>query len=211
MELQFFIILFGWGSKIKFNTPQIMEPSQALKNVEESMSLSVEQMTHEFAGVRTGKASPALVENIDVHVAAYGSQMKLKGLAVITTPEPRSITIQPFDPSTVKDIERAINESKVGITPVVDGKVIRLPIPELTEERRKDLVKMVKGIAEDTRVRVRGCRKDGMDQAKSMKNDNVLTEDTQRDFEADVQELTDKYIKQIDELLVAKEAEIMKV
>lgn len=188
-----------------------MEPSQALKNVEESMSLSVEQMTHEFAGVRTGKASPALVENIDVHVAAYGSQMKLKGLAVITTPEPRSITIQPFDPSTVKDIERAINESKVGITPVVDGKVIRLPIPELTEERRKDLVKMVKGIAEDTRVRVRGCRKDGMDQAKSMKNDNVLTEDTQRDFEADVQELTDKYIKQIDELLVAKEAEIMKV
>lgn len=197
--------------QLKINPSQTMEPSQALKNVEESMSLSVEQMTHEFAGVRTGKASPALVENIDVHVAAYGSQMKLKGLAVITTPEPRSITIQPFDPSTVKDIERAINESKVGITPVVDGKVIRLPIPELTEERRKDLVKMVKGIAEDTRVRVRGCRKDGMDQAKSMKNDNILTEDTQRDFEADVQELTDKYIKQIDELLVAKEAEIMKV
>ncbi len=188
-----------------------MEPTEVLSQIEESMGKTVEHMGHEFAGVRTGKASPGLVDNLDVDVAAYGSKMKLKGLAVITTPEARTIAIQPFDPSTIKDIERAINESNVGITPIVDGKMIRLPIPDLTEERRKDLVKMVKGIAEDTRVRIRGCRKDGMDQAKKMKADNVLTEDGQHDFEAQVQELTDKYIKLIDTTVEAKEAEIMKV
>jgi len=188
-----------------------MDPDTKRLEVEESMQKAIEFMVQEFAGVRTGKASPALVENLDVEVSSYGSQMKLKGLAVISTPEPRTIQISPFDPSTIKDIERAIRESKLGLNPVAEGKLIRLPIPELTEERRKDLVKFVKGQAEDARVRVRGCRKEGMDSAKKMKADNLLTEDSIRDFESEIQDLTDAAVKQIDELVASKEKEVMTV
>ena len=116
-----------------------MSSDEILLETEAAMEKAVDYMSHEFASVRTGKASPALVENIDVE--AYGANMKLKQLALITTPEPRLLVIQPFDASTTKDIERAIKESKIGINPAVDGKIIRLPIPELSEERRKDLVK----------------------------------------------------------------------
>lgn len=188
-----------------------MEPTTALKETEANMQKAVEYLGHEFAGVRTGKANPGLVENIDVHVASYGSTMKIKGLAVITVPEPRMIMVQPFDPSTTKDIEKAILESKTGLNPANEGKHLRIPVPELSEERRKDMVKMVKGQAEDARVRVRGIRKDGMDSAKKMKAANELTEDGQHDFESDVQDLTNKYIKQIDEQLAAKEQELMTV
>src|SRR5215469_16851458 len=128
-----------------------MSRDDILLEAEMSMEKSVDYMTHEFAAVRTGKASPALVENIDVH--AYGSTMKLKQLALITTPEPRLLVVQPFDAATVQDVERALNESPIGITPAVDGKVIRLPIPELSEERRKDLTKSLGKMAEDARVR----------------------------------------------------------
>ena len=130
-----------------------MSLDEALFEAEEGMEKAVEFMLHEFAAIRTGKASPALVENIDVE--AYGSSMKLKQLALISAPEPRLLVIQPFDASTTRDIERAINESKIGINPAVDGKIIRIPIPELSEERRKDLAKTVRTLAEDTRVRVR--------------------------------------------------------
>lgn len=188
-----------------------MDPNTILAETEEHMLKAVDYIVHEFAAVRTGKASPALIENIDVHVASYGSSMKLKGLAVITVPEPRMIMVQPFDPSTTKDIEKAILESKVGLNPANEGKHLRLPVPELSEERRKDMVKMVKQLAEEGRVRVRSCRKDGMDASKKMKAANELTEDGQHDFESDVQDLTDKYIKQIDEHLVAKEKELMTV
>ena len=115
-----------------------MTADDLLLEAEDGMDKSVNYMTHEFASVRTGKASPGLVENIDV--MAYGASMKLKQLALITTPEPRLLVIQPFDAATTKDIERGLKESKVGITPLVDGKIIRLPIPELSEERRRDLV-----------------------------------------------------------------------
>lgn len=175
------------------------------------MKKAVEYVVLEFAGVRTGKASPGLVENIDVHVPSYGSSMKVKGLAIITVPEPRMIMVQPFDPSTTKDIEKAIIESNTGLNPANEGKHLRIPVPELSEERRKDMVKLVKGQAEEARIRVRGCRKDGMSLAKKLKSDNVLTEDGQRDFEADVQELTNKYIKEIDTHLAAKETELMTV
>src|ERR1041385_5198205 len=124
-----------------------MSTDDILLEAEMSMEKSVDYMQHEFAAVRTGKASPALVENIDVE--AYGATMKLKQLALITTPEPRLLVIQPFDASTVKDVERAIKESNVGINPSVDGKIIRLPIPALSEERRKDLVKSIKHMAEE--------------------------------------------------------------
>lgn len=174
-----------------------------------AMEKSVDYLIHEFAAVRTGKASPALVENIDVH--AYGSAMKLKQLALITTPEPRLLVVQPFDASTVQDIERALKESKIGITPAVDGKIIRLPIPELSEERRKELAKSLSRMAEEARVRVRSNRRNAMDEAKKLKADNTLTEDNLRDLETEVQKLTDKYVKSIDEHLERKEAEIMKV
>src|SRR5450432_4765058 len=138
-----------------------MNADEILLEAEMAMEKSADYMIHEFASVRTGKASPALVENIDVE--AYGSAMKLKQLALITTPEPRLLVIQPFDASTTKDIEKAIKESKIGINPAVDGKIIRLPIPELSEERRKDLVKGIKQMGEEARVRIRANRRDGID------------------------------------------------
>lgn len=175
------------------------------------MKKAVEYAVHEFAAIRTGKASPALVENIDVHVASYGSNMKVKALAVISVPEPRMIMVQPFDPSTTDDIVKAILESNTGLNPSNEGKHLRIPVPELSEERRKDMVKMVKSQAEEARVRVRSCRKEGMDSAKKMKAENALTEDGMHDFESDVQDLTNKFIKEIDEHLAAKEAELMTV
>src|SRR6201988_1615905 len=141
-----------------------MDPDDILLDTEAAMEKGFEYMVHEFSSVRTGKASPALVENVDVE--AYGSAMKLKQLALITTPEPRLLVVQPFDAATVKDIEKALKESKIGIMPLVDGKIIRLPIPELSEERRKDLVKSLRQMAEEARVRVRANRRTALDDAK---------------------------------------------
>lgn len=188
-----------------------MDPDTAILETEDNMQKAVEYLTHEFAGVRTGKATPALIENIDVHVASYGSSMKIKGLAVITVPEPRMLMVQPFDPDTSKDIEKAILESKIGLNPSNQGRYLRIPVPELSEERRKDMVKMVRTQAEDGKVRIRSCRKDAMNSAKKMKAANELTEDGQHDFEAQVQELTNKFTKQMDEVLSAKEKELMTV
>ncbi len=174
-----------------------------------AMEKSVDYMIHEFAAVRTGKASPALVENVDVE--AYGSSMKLKQLALITTPEPRLLMVQPFDAATVRDIEKALKESKIGIQPLVDGKLIRLPIPELSEERRKDLVKSLKQMAEEARVRVRSNRRSAMEDAKKMEKNGEATEDQLRDTETEIQKLTDRFVKSIDENLERKDAEVMKV
>lgn len=186
-----------------------MTSDEILLEAEMAMEKSVDYMVHEFASVRTGKASPALVENIDVQ--AYGSNMKLKQLALISTPEARLLVIQPFDAGTVQDIERALKESNIGITPAVEGKIIRLPIPELSEERRKDLVKSLHRMAEEARVRVRGNRRSALDDAKKLKASNDLTEDGLRDLENEVQKLTDRYVKSIDDHLTRKEGEIMKV
>lgn len=173
------------------------------------MEKAFEYMSHEFAAVRTGKASPALVENIDVE--AYGTQMKMKQVAVISTPEPRLLLIQPFDGSTTKDIERAIKESKIGINPIVDGKLIRLPIPPLTEERRRDLVKGIKQMAEEARVRIRSARRDGMDTMKKLQKEGTISEDDLETYEKEIQKFTDSFVKRIDEALDAKESDIMKV
>jgi ribosome recycling factor len=186
-----------------------MDPDEIMLTTEESMEKAVDYMSHEFAAVRTGKASPALVENIDVE--AYGAQMKLKQLALITTPEPRLIVIQPFDGGTTSAIEKAIKESKIGINPNVDGKIIRLPIPALTEERRRDLVKGIKQMAEETRVRVRSARRDGIEGLKKAQKEGTLTEDELERLEKDVQKLTDDFVKKVDDSLAAKEADIMKV
>ncbi len=186
-----------------------MDPDEILLETEASMEKAYEYMQHEFAAVRTGKASPALVENIDVE--AYGSMMKLKQLALITTPEPRLLVIQPFDASTTKDIEKAIKESKLGINPAVDGKLIRLPIPQLSEERRKDLMKGIKQMAEEARVRMRSSRREGIDALKKGQKDGKITEDQLGSFEKEIQKLTDGFVKKIDDSLVLKEADIMKV
>jgi ribosome recycling factor len=186
-----------------------MTKDDILLEAEMAMEKSLDFMVHEFAAVRTGKASPALVENVDVQ--AYGSTMKLKQLALITTPESRLLVVQPFDAGTVRDIEKALNESRIGITPSVDGKIIRLPIPELSEERRKDLVRSLGKMAEEARVRVRGNRRTALDEAKKLKASGTLTEDGMRDAEDEVQKLTDRFVKGIDEHLGRKEAEIMKV
>src|SRR5213082_4271034 len=186
-----------------------MSKDDILLEAEMSMEKSVDYMVHEFAAVRTGKASPGLVENVDV--VAYGSSMKLKQLALITTPEPRLLVVQPFDASTVRDVEKALKESKIGIMPAVDGKIIRLPIPELSEERRKDLVKSLRQMAEEARVRVRANRRTAVDEARKMEKAGQLTEDGLRDLEGDVQKLTDKSVKQIDDHLERKEAEVMKI
>jgi ribosome recycling factor len=186
-----------------------MSSDDILLEAEMAMEKSVDFMVHEFAAVRTGKASPALVENVDVQ--AYGSAMKLKQLALITTPEPRLLVVQPFDAGTVRDIEKALNESRIGITPSVDGKIIRLPVPELSEERRKDLVRSLGKMAEEARVRVRANRRAALDEAKKLKAAGGLTEDGMRDTETEVQKLTDRFVKSIDDHLARKEAEIMKV
>ena len=186
-----------------------MSSDDILLEAEMAMEKSVDFMAHEFAAVRTGKASPALVENVDVQ--AYGSAMKLKQLALITTPEPRLLVVQPFDAGTVRDIEKALNESRIGITPSVDGKIIRLPIPELSEERRRDLVRSLGKMAEEARVRVRANRRAALDEAKKLKASGGLTEDGMRDTEDEVQKLTDRFVKSIDDHLSRKEAEIMKV
>jgi ribosome recycling factor len=204
-------IVAGAGLFVARRSPpfQAMTAEEILFDAEMTMEKSVDYMVHEFSSVRTGKASPALVENVDVE--AYGSAMKLKQLALITTPEPRLLVVQPFDASTVKDIEKALKESKIGITPQVDGKIIRLPIPELSEERRKDLVKSLRQMAEEARVRVRANRRTAMDDAKKMQKSGDLTEDGLRDLESDVQKLTDKSVKEIDDHLERKETEVMKV
>jgi ribosome recycling factor len=186
-----------------------MTRDDILLEAEMTMEKSVDYMVHEFAAVRTGKASPALVENVDVQ--AYGSTMKLKQLALITTPESRLLVVQPFDAATVQDIERALKESKIGIMPAVDGKIIRLPIPELSEERRKDLVRSLSKMAEEARVRVRGNRRTALDEAKKLKTAGELSEDGLHDLEQEVQKLTDRFVKSVDDHLARKEAEILKV
>ena len=173
------------------------------------MEKAFDYLTHEFSSVRTGKAAPALVENIDVE--AYGSTMKLKQLALISTPEPRLIVIQPFDAGTTKDVERAIKESKLGINPVTDGKLIRLPIPPLTEERRRDLVKAVKQMSEESRIRVRSARRDGIDGIRKLGKEGSLAEDAVEGCEKEIQKMTDAFVKKIDDATVSKEADIMRV
>ena len=186
-----------------------MAPEEIMFEAEAGMEKGVEYMLHEFAAVRTGKASPALVENVDV--SAYGTSMKLKQLALISTPEPRLLLIQPFDGSITKDIEKALKESKIGITPAVEGKLIRLPIPELSEERRKELVKTVRHMAEEARVRIRSSRRNGIDEIKRIEKAGEITEDERHDLEEEIQKLTDKYVKEIDAHVESKEMDIMKV
>ena len=173
------------------------------------MHKSVEATHEHFNSVRTGRASAALLDRVTVDY--YGSPSPLKNIATISVPEPRMLTIQPFDPSALKGIERAIQESNLGLTPSNDGKLIRLPIPQLTEERRKEYVKVVRTMAEEGRIAVRNVRRDVMKHLEELVRNGEVGDDEERAAEGRVQKVTDEHVHQIDELLRRKEAEIMEV
>ncbi len=183
--------------------------SEVILEMSEKMEKSVESFKGELSKVRTGRASLAILDGISVD--AYGSGMPLNQVATLTIPESRMIAIQPWDPQMIPHIEKAILKSDVGLTPVNDGKVVRLNIPQLTEERRKDLVKQVKKIAEDFRVAVRNSRRDAIDALKKQKKDKEISEDDLFKLQDEAQAETDTYVKQIDEITVAKEKEVMEV
>src|SRR5256886_8475249 len=173
------------------------------------MDKSVEAAQAEFTTLRTGRASPALLDRVQIDY--YGQQTPLKQLATINAPEPRMLTTQPFDPNSVAQIERAIQESDLGLTPSNDGKLIRLPIPQLTEERRKELVKVVRGLAEEGKVAVRNVRRDVMHHLKELVDKGEVGSDEEHRAEERVQKLTDDHTHQIDDLLKRKEDEILEV
>jgi ribosome recycling factor len=182
---------------------------ELLEDAKRRMDKSVDTTAHEFNTVRTGRASAALLDRIQIDY--YGQQTPLKQLATINVPEPRLLTIQPYDPGSIKTIERAIQESELGLTPNNDGKLIRLPIPQLTEERRKELVKVVKHLAEEGRVAVRNVRRDVMHDLKELVRDGDVGDDEERRAEDRAQKLTDEHVARIDGLLKKKEEEIMEV
>jgi ribosome recycling factor len=180
-----------------------------LDDARERMAKSVEAMRHELGSVRTGRASPALLDRIFVDY--YGTQTPLKQLATVNAPEARLLTIQPYDKSSIKAIERAIAESDVGLTPSNDGNVIRLLVPELTEDRRKQLVKVARTIAEDGRIAIRNVRRDIMHELRELKNDGEIGSDDEHRAEVELQKVTDARIHELDEVLEHKEADILEV
>ncbi|MGH3103570.1 MAG: ribosome recycling factor [Gaiellaceae bacterium] len=180
-----------------------------LQDASRRMDRSIQAAHDQFNTVRTGRASAALLDRIQIDY--YGQPTPLKQLATINVPESRMLTIQPFDPSSIKAIEKALQESDLGLTPSNDGKLIRLPIPQLTEERRRELVKVVRQYAEEGRVAVRNVRRDVMHDLKELVRDGDVGDDEERRAEDRAQKLTDEHVKKIDELLKHKEAEIMEV
>ncbi|HJN90439.1 MAG TPA: ribosome recycling factor [Verrucomicrobiota bacterium] len=186
-----------------------MPIDQVLKETEEKMAKSEAAMMHEFEGVRTGKANPALVENLMVE--AYGSSMRMRDMAGITAPETRMILIQPWDAGTVETIAKSIQAANLGLNPAIDGKVIRLALPELSQERREELVKVAKKITEDGRIAMRHVRRDALDGLKKAGKEAGVSEDEIKTAEKRVQKLTDDFVKKLDAHLADKEKEILTV
>ena len=180
-----------------------------LSNLEERMNKTLSVLEENFSEVRAGRANPAILNKISVDY--YGVPTPINQVAGISVPEARLIVIQPWDTSVLKDIEKAILASDIGLNPNNDGKVIRLAFPELTEERRKDLVKDIKKIAEESKVAIRAIRRDGIDEAKEMEKESLMTEDELKKAEDQIQKLTDKKIAEIDVMLDKKEKEILSI
>ncbi|HZR97807.1 MAG TPA: ribosome recycling factor [Chloroflexota bacterium] len=178
-------------------------------NTERKMKRAVEALQHDLASVRTGRASPALLER--VHVEYYGAPTPLNGVATITVPEPRLILIQPWDKKMLPVIEKAIQKSDLGLTPSSDGNVVRLPIPALNEERRRDLVKQVHKRVEEARVAVRNCRRDAIDELRKGEREKQISEDEVKRAQDRLQKLTDGFIAQVDEVGKRKESEVMEI
>lgn len=180
-----------------------------LEELEEKMKKSISVFEENLSEIRAGRANPAILNKINIEY--YGVQTPINQVAGISVPEARTIVIQPWDASALKNIEKAILASDIGLNPNNDGKVIRLTFPELTEERRRDLVKDIKKIAEDARVSIRSIRRDGMDTAKAKQKNSEISEDEKSNLEDKIQKLTDKYIAEIDKILENKEKEIMNI
>ncbi len=173
------------------------------------MEKCLDSLDRDYKAIRAGRANPAILDRITVDY--YGSPTPLNQMAAISVPEPRMLMIQPWDASTIKEIEKAINTSDIGINPSNDGKVIRLSFPPLTEERRKDLVKDVSKRAEEGKVAIRNIRRDAMDDLKKLKKDNQITEDDQKNGEKELQKITDDYTKQVEDMEKKKEQEILSI
>ena len=177
------------------------------KDYAKRMDKALNHLEEEFGAVRAGRANPKVLDRIVVEY--YGSETPLNGVATISSPDARTLVIQPWDTKLLKDIQKAIQTSDLGINPQNDGRVIRLTFPQLTEDRRKDLVKQVKKYAEDAKVAMRNIRRDGMDYVKKLKKASEITEDDQKKAEKDLQDLLDKMIKKVEASLAAKEKELM--
>jgi ribosome recycling factor len=182
---------------------------ELLEDAKERMAKSVETASHEFSTVRTGRASPGLLDRITVDY--YGAMTPLNQLSTISAPEPRLLTVTPYDKTSIKAIEKAINESDVGLTPSNDGNVVRLVVPELTEERRKDLVKIVRNLAEEGRIAIRNVRRDTMQHLRELKSEGEASSDDEHRAEVELQKLTDGRVSDLDAVLKAKEEEILAV
>ena len=183
--------------------------NELIKNTEEKMLKTYEVLDRDYKAVRVGRASPAVLDRITVDY--YGTPTPIQQMAAVSVPEPRMLQIQPWDASTLKDIEKAIQVSDIGINPQNDGRIIRLVFPPMTEERRKDVVKEVRKMAEDAKVAVRNTRRDALDKLKNMKKNSEITEDDQANGEKKIQNLTDKFCAEIDSLQAAKEKEILEI
>jgi ribosome recycling factor len=181
----------------------------SLNEARQQMEKAIEALRREFSGVRTGKASPALLDTIKVE--AYGSHMPLNQVGTVSAPEPRMLVVQPWDRAMIGPIERAIRESELGLNPSNDGKVVRVPIPALTEERRREYVRLLHKMAEEARVAVRHARKEANDAIKVQQKAGDVSEDDARREQDEVQKLTDRYVEKVDELMKHKEAEVMEV
>ena len=179
------------------------------KETKQRMEKAVDAVRNDFAKLRTGKATPALLDGISVNY--YGSQMPVKQVANVSAPEPRLLVVQPWEKNMLGEIEKAIQKSDLDLNPANDGIVIRIPIPQLTEERRKDLVKVAKKVGEEGKVSIRNIRRDANDALKKAEKDSEISEDMMHNAQDEVQELTDEYVKKIDTLLEQKEKEIMGV
>ncbi len=186
-----------------------MSDEPDLDTIERRMRGAVEALKHEFAGLRTGRASPTLLDPIVVE--AYGAQMPINQVGSISVPEPRMLSVSVWDRGMVGAVEKAIRNSGLGVNPVVDGTLIRIPIPELNQERRQEMVKLAAKYTEQARVAVRNVRRDGMDQLKKLEKDSKISEDDHKIYADEVQSMTDKTIGEIDQLLGSKEKEILQV
>jgi ribosome recycling factor len=187
----------------------VMSDIVDLSAAERRMQGALDSVRREFSTIRTGRANPAILDRVEVE--AYGSRMPLRSVANVGVPEPRLLTVTPFDPGTLKAIERAIDHADIGLNPQNDGKIIRLPIPELTEDRRKQFIRMVRSYAEEGRVSVRNVRRDEMRDLQELKKMGEISEDDERRAEAELQQLTNEYIKRMDSALADKEAELLEV
>ncbi len=180
-----------------------------INNTQEKMEKTIAALERDYKAVRIGRATPAVLDRISVDY--YGVPTPIQQMAAVSVPEPRMLQIQPWDASTLKEIEKAIQQSDIGINPQNDGRIIRLVFPPLTEERRKEVVKEVRKTAEDSKVAVRNTRRDALEKLKAMKKNSEITEDDQANGEKKIQNLTDKFCKEIDDLAAAKEKEILEI